>query len=428
MKAYVQRKLASYAKRVLQREKPEVIGITGSVGKSSAKQAVAAVLERKFHVRPSPKNYNTEFGVPLTVLDLPAAKGSLGWLGVLKRAWKQAAFGQAGPYPKVLVLEMAADRPGDIAVLCDIAPPRIGVVTAVGESHAEFFGSVDAIVKEKRTLVERLPKDGIAILNRDDDKVWAMRERTKAAVRSFGLHEEADVRALPDSVTFARESETECGMHFKIAADGATIPVVLPDVLGRHAIYAGLAAAAVGLAKGMNLVEIADRLRAYQPPPGRMRCLAGIKRSIIIDDTYNAATKSAVAALDTLADLPVTGDDRRIAVLGDMLELGALSKEGHETVGKRAAASGSDLVVFVGERMGDAEKAALDAGASKDRVFHFSTPEQAGRFVQERMMRGDVILVKGSRGMKMEKVVKELMADPMAAERLLVSVDESSKW
>lgn len=427
MKSFVQKKLAAYAKRVLEREKPEIIGVTGSVGKSSTKQAIAAVLEGKFNLRVSSKNYNTEFGLPLTVLDLPTGTNAWQWLIILKKAWWRAAFGQKN-YPKVLVLEMGADHPGDIAVLCDIAPPRIGVVTAVGESHAEFFGSVDAITKEKRVLVERLPKDGMAILNRDDEKVWTMRDRIKAPVLSYGFHSEADVRADENSVTYAREADGDCGMHFKISAKGSTVPAFLPGALGRQAVASALAAAAVGLAKGMNMVEITEGLAAFQPPPGRMRCLSGIKRTVLIDDSYNAAPTSAFASIAALVELPLDENAKRIAVLGDMLELGALSKEGHEAVGKRAAESGIDLLVFVGERMGDAEKAAIAAGASSDRTFHFATTDQAGRFVQERLKQGDAVLVKGSRGMKMEAVVKELMAEPERAEQLLVSVDDASKW
>ncbi len=178
----------------------------------------------------------------------------------------------------------------------------------------------------------------------------------------------------------------------------------------------------------MNLVEITDRLKGFEPPPGRMRCLEGIKRTLLIDDTYNAAPKSAVAALEALRDLPLAESERRFAILGDMLELGEVSVAGHERIGRTVVECGIDYVLFVGERMGDAEKAAIAAGKSKDQVFHFSSAEQAGRFAQERIHQGDAILVKGSRGMHMEKVVRELMADPMEADRLLVEVEKDWRY
>jgi len=428
MKKFVQDKLAKDAKTLLTKQKPAIIAVTGSVGKSSTKQAIWAVLKDRFAARVSPKNYNTEFGVPLTILGLELPAFKLGWLGVLKRAGWRAMF-PPKDYPKTLILEMAADKPGDIAYLCDIARPDIAVITTVGESHMEFFGSVDSLVKEKGTLAERTNKDGCVILNRDDEKVWAMRNRTKARVMSFGFHEEADMRALELSINYSHDEEGGAGgVSFKLAYQGSAVPVHIPNVLGRQAVYAALAAACVGVSRGMNLLEVSEQLAAYEPPPGRMRCLYGIKRTLLIDDTYNSAPKSALAALDALRDVPVGESSRRFAVLGDMLELGPVSVEGHEAVGRHAVECGIDYLVFVGELMGDAEKAARAAGKSQDQMFHFSNTDQAGRFVQERMKNGDVVLVKGSRGMHMEKVVKELMADPMEADHLLVEVEKDWRY
>jgi UDP-N-acetylmuramoyl-tripeptide--D-alanyl-D-alanine ligase len=424
MRKFLEWKLARLARRLLKREKPEIVAITGSVGKSSTKQAIAAVLGSKFRIEASPKNFNTEIGLPLTVLRLPSpGRSVLGWLGTVLRADWRSRVKQAD-YPKTLVLEMAADKVGDITHLCGIAKPDIAVVTAVGESHLEKFASVDAVVREKRVVVESLTKEGRAILNRDDERVWQMRERSKAAVTGYGFSDDADVRGGDVSYHFNPANEAECGTHFKITAGGATVPVFLPGVLGRHAAYAALAAAAVGIAKGMNMVEIAEALRKYEPLPGRMRCLAGIKRTMLIDDTYNAAPKSTLAAIETLAEITGGEGGKRVAVLGDMLELGSVSVSGHEEVGRRAAEKGIDLLVLVGERMGDAKKAALAAGLAPDRVAHFAKPEEAGRFVQDKLEQGDTVLIKGSRGMKMEKVTKELMAEPMRAADLLVGHHE----
>lgn len=424
MKAFVKGQLIVAARKVLKREQTTVIGVTGSVGKSSAKQAIGAVLSQKFVTRVSQKNYNTEFGLPLAVLDLDSGESSaFKWARNLLSAWKQSMFRQKG-YPDTLVLEMGADKPGDIRFLTEIAPPKIGVVTTVGESHAEFLGGPERIAKEKRVLIEALPEDGTAILNRDDDRVWAMRDKTKAQVLSFGFHEEADVRAIEVSMTYTCDVDGTCGMRFKLAAEGATVPMFIPHVIGRQAIYAALVAAAVGLARGMNLVEVGDRLREYEPPPGRMRLINGIKRTMIIDDTYNSAPKSAKAALLALQEIPVEDGKKRFAVLGDMLELGDLSEHAHREIGRYAAEHGVDILVLIGELMGEAEKEAVKAGMPEGSVLHFSTNDGAGRFVQERMKEGDVVLVKGSRGMRMEEVVKELMAAPGSANALLVGFRE----
>ena len=416
MKKLVQNYLAYCARKVIMREKPAVIAITGSVGKSSTKEAIAAVLRAKFSVRANPGNYNTEFGLPLATLGLEMPRGAFRWFRTLLAAYGASRGGK--DFPKMLVLEMGSRHEGDIAYLCDIAAPTISVVTAVGESHLETFGSVENIVKEKRVVVERLDQDGIAVLNRDDEKVWEMRLKTKAKVVSYGFHPDADVRAH-DELSYACAEDTECGMHFKVSANGATVPMYSPGMLGRQAISAALAAVAIGVEKGMNLVEIGDALRGFQGAAGRMRYIPGIKHTMLIDDTYNAAPRSTLAALYVLREIPIGEYNKRFAVLGDMLELGSASEQGHAQVGREAAAC-ADVLVFVGERMNAGERAAREAGALEDRVFHFSNNEEAGRFVQERIHQGDIALIKGSRGMAMEHIVKELMAEPLSAAALLV--------
>lgn len=423
MKSIIQKILFVLARAVLKKYKPEVVGITGSMGKTSTKEAVFAVLSSKFRVRQNLKNYNNELGVPLSILGVPSGKKSvLKWLGVIFHGLK-LWIGRDENYPQILVLEMGADHPGDIKYLTELAPCKIGVVTGIGPAHLEFFESIEKIIKEKRIVVSHLRPDGFAVLNRDDEKVFEMREKTRAKILTYGFFADAEVRAQEDGMI--GEGVGISGMNFKLSYAGAVVPIFLPGVLGHQHIYAALAGAAVGIIYGMNLVEIAESFKKYQAPRGRMNLIPGIKNTLLIDDTYNASPIPVEAALGVLRSIKLPmEDDKKFAVLGDMLELGSFSEEGHKQVG-RAAAGGVDYLVTVGERSRDIARAAKEAGMSEDKISNFPTPEEAGLFVQGKMKQGDVVLAKGSQGMRMEKVVKELMAEPMRACELLVRQDAS---
>jgi len=424
MKKIIQKILYVLARAVLKKYKPEVVGITGSMGKTSTKEAVFAVLSSKFRVRQNLKNYNNELGLPLSILGVESGRKSiLKWLGVIFHGLK-LILSRDENYPQILVLEMGADHPGDIKYLTELAPCKIGVVTGIGPAHLEFFESIEKIIKEKRTIVSHLRPDGFAVLNRDDEKVFEMREKTRAKVLTYGFFADAEVRAQEDGVI--GEGVGISGMNFKVSYAGAVVPIFLPGVLGRQHIYAALAGAAVGIIYGMNLVEVAESLKKYQAPKGRMNLIHGIKNTLLIDDTYNASPIPVEAALGVLQSIKLPAeDDKKFAVLGDMLELGSFSEEGHKQVGRAAAASGVDFLVTVGERSRDIVRAAREAGMGEDKVSNFRTPEEAGIFVQGKMKQGDIVLVKGSQGVRMEKVVKELMAEPMRACELLVRQDAS---
>lgn len=425
MKKIVQKILYVLAKAVLQKYKPDVVGITGSMGKTSTKEAIFAVLSNRFRVRQNLKNYNNELGVPLSILGAESGfKSIFKWLGVFLHGIKLILFRDKN-YPQILVLEMGADHPGDIKYLTDLAPCKVGVVTGIGPAHLEFFESVDKIVKEKRIIISHLKEDGFAILNRDDEKVYEMREKTKAKVLTYGFHADAGVRAMEEGIV-GHGVKIE-GVNFKLSYAGSVVPIFLPGVLGKQHIYAALAGAAVGIIYGMNLVEISEGLKNYKAPKGRMNLVPGIKNTLIIDDTYNASPIPTIAALEVLQFIRLPAeDDKKFAVLGDMLELGSFSEEGHKQVGRAAAKSGIDYLVTVGERSRDIARAAFEAGMSEDKISNFSTPEEAGLFVQNKMKQGDVVLVKGSQGMRMEKVVKELMAEPLRACELLVR--QENEW
>jgi UDP-N-acetylmuramoyl-tripeptide--D-alanyl-D-alanine ligase len=423
MKQFVQKILYVLSKAVLKKYKPEIIGITGSMGKTSTKEAVFAVLSSQFKVRQNLKNYNNEIGVPLSILGAESGyKSIFKWFGVILHGLKLIFFSDSN-YPRILILEMGADHPGDIKYLIDLAPLKIGVVTGIGPAHLEFFESIDKIVKEKRLIISRLEPDGFAVLNRDDKEVYGMRDKTRAKILTYGFDEEADVKALEESV-IGEGVEIE-GVNFKLSYQGSTVPIFISGVLGRQHIYAALAGATVGIIYGMNLVEIAEGLKNYKAPKGRMNLVSGIKNTLIIDDTYNASPIPTEKALEVLQLIRLPAeDDKKIAVLGDMLELGGFSEEGHREVGRVAAKSGIDYLVTVGEKSRDITRGALESGMAEDKVFNFSTPEEAGRFAQNKIKQGDLILVKGSQGVRMEKVVKELMAEPLLACELLVRQDK----
>ncbi|TSC53291.1 MAG: UDP-N-acetylmuramoyl-tripeptide--D-alanyl-D-alanine ligase, partial [Parcubacteria group bacterium LiPW_39] len=332
------------AQATLWRYKPLIIGVTGSVGKTSTKEAIYAVLKNKFNVRRNIKNYNNEIGAPLTILGQETGGRSLWhWLKVFLIGFFQIFY--ARNYPKILILEMGADRIGDISYLTSFVKPYISVVTAIGEIpvHVEFFQSVNQVAREKANLVRVLDKDGWAVLNFDDERVRSMVNRTQGQIFSYGFGEGVDLRAV--GVELHLEDLKEAGLSFKVDYQGSNVPIKLFRVLGRHQVSAVLAAMAVGLILKMNLVEIAQGLKDYRPPVGRLNLIKGIKNSWIVDDTYNSSPSSSLAALEILEKM----SGRKIAALGDMLELGAFTEEAHRQIGTRAAQI-ADILLAVGER------------------------------------------------------------------------------
>jgi len=427
MKKLIQFKLKILAKMILAKYKPKIIGITGSVGKTSTKEAVYTVLKGKFNVRRNTKNYNNEIGLPLTIIgsDSPG-KSIFGWSEVFFKALKLILFKDEN-YPKILILEMGVDQPGDMKYLMSITKCDIGIVTLISHSHEEFFEDVKEIQKEKGMLVENLKPGGWTILNFDDELTRELAKKSKVKVLSYGFKEGAAVRAQELVFSFEKTKEIDnlLGISFKLNYNGSFVPVLLPQVIGYNSIYAALAAAVVGVIMEMNLVEISKALRGFDSPNGRMNLIDGIKHTLIIDDTYNSSPASAMSALDIISKIPIAKEERRFAVLGDMLELGRYSEEGHREVGRYVAKSGVNKLIAVGERARDIARSAEEAGMLRDNIFEYTDITEAGRFIQQRILHGDLILVKGSQGMRMEKIVKEIMAEPLRAGELLVRQDTS---
>ncbi|MBI4433538.1 hypothetical protein HY632_02100 [Candidatus Uhrbacteria bacterium] len=419
MRHLLEQWMARLARGVIERQQPRVIGITGSVGKTSTKEAIRAVLAATARVRSAPKNYNNEIGLPVSIIGGTAPGSSLvAWAVLLLRGMQQQWVRRTS-YPEILVLEYGADHPGDLAHLVQIAQPQIGVVTAVGPAHTEFFRTIDRVIAEKQRLVEGLPRDGVAVLNADDAHVMRMRTHTRAQVVTYGFSESADIRGAEYQVAWQQEVPT--GIAFKVLAEGSAVPIHLRGCLGTSHASAALAAAAVGLALRQNLVAISHALEQYVPPPSRMCMLAGIKRTILIDDSYNASPLAVMSALEAVGELRTQG--RRIVVLGDMLELGPLTESEHVHVGERVAELHPDYFVVVGEAMRGAAARARESGMPEDRVLMFRTAPEAGRYVQDLLASGDVVLVKGSQGMRMERVVVELMAEPLRKAELVCRQD-----
>ncbi len=352
----------------------EVVGVTGSVGKTTTKELAAAVLGQRYRVLRSPGNYNTEIGLPLALLDLR-------------------------PGHQVAVLEMGMRGPGQIRYLARLARPRAGILTLIAETHAELLGSVEAVARAKRELVEELPPGGVAVLNADDPRQRPMAAATRARVIWYGLGGGADVTAADlvprgSGVRFTLRAP-------RLAAGEAPVDLPLP---GRHHVADALAAAAVGLAFGLGLEEIARGLASASLPEMRSRIVeAGSLK--LIDDTYNASPASVKAALETLAQV---APGRRVAVLGDMLELGDYSLEGHREVGRAAAQV--DLLVTVGTRARHARDAAVEAGLPPERALHCADRDEALERLKGLLRPGDTVLVKGSRAMRMEEIVSGLQA------------------
>ncbi|MCL4528722.1 MAG: UDP-N-acetylmuramoyl-tripeptide--D-alanyl-D-alanine ligase [Chloroflexi bacterium] len=350
-----------------------VVGITGSVGKSTTKEVIAQVLSERYRTLRSPGNLNNEIGLPLTILRLGSG---------YERA----------------VLEMGFYVPGEISFLCDIALPQIGVVTNIGTVHAERAGSQEAIARGKAELVQALPPapEGVAILNFDDPLVRQMEEKTKARVFFYGLSNEADLWA--DDV----EGLGLDGIRFRLHYQHETMHVRIP-MIGRHSVETALRAAAVGLAEGLNWQEIIDGLRRGHTQL-RLVAVRSESGALILDDTYNASPESMLASLNLLDELE---GKRKIAVLGDMLELGPYERQGHEMVGLRAGQV-ADILVTLGPRAHIYAQAAHRSGMRASQIFEWEENAPIIEWLQKNLSKDDVALIKGSHGLRMDLITAAL--------------------
>src|SRR3989344_6722162 len=395
------------ARLVLLRHKPKIIAVTGSVGKSTTKDAIYAVLSGSLHVRKSEKSFNGDVGVPLAILGCENGwKNPLKWLiNIAKGLWL-VLIPQS--YPEWLVLEVGADRTGDIKRIARWLKPDIAVLTAIPETpaHVEFFASPDELMKEKLSLAESLKTGGTLVLYGDDSRMLESQKRSQIKRITFGLHKNNDFVASHDETIY--ENGRPVGIRFRVNYTGSSIPISIFGALGRPSIYAGLSALAVGRMVGLDLVSISEALGKWVPPVGRLRILKGLKDSLIIDDTYNSSPAAALTALDTLKS--VQGAKRRIAILGDMLELGKWSAESHRKLGERSAKC-ADVLFTVGFRARDIAESAMDNGMKKESIQIYGQDEssRAGKELVVKLQEGDVVLVKGSQGIRMDGADLEIL-------------------
>jgi UDP-N-acetylmuramoyl-tripeptide--D-alanyl-D-alanine ligase len=426
--------LAASARRAVRSEKPTVIAITGSFGKSSAKEAIAIAMgarEAESSVRASLKNYNNEFGVPFTIFNVPApGRDPLKWLKVLWRTlWIGWGFGKIGA--DTLILEMGADRPGDLAWLVSIAPPSVSIVTAVAEAHSEFFGTIEDVANEKATLVRALRKNGIAILNNDDTRVTRMRKDTDCEAIYFGFSDGSDVQVLstkPLVITDERGNFVPTGIEVELSIEGQRHKLTLKGTIGCPQAWSMAAAMSVARRFDVPIQKAILRLeKDYHGIAGRTRIIPGIKYTTIIDDSYNAASPlTVISALNDMMRIPLHGEQRRIAALGDMRELGEYTESAHKAVGRAVVQAGVDILVTCGTLARTIAEEAKSAGMDSKHIYEFDGSVEAGRFLQEIIKIGDLLLVKGSQGSRTEKIVRELMAEPQEAPFLLIRM--SDEW
>lgn len=417
------------ARLVLRKYDPHIVAVTGSVGKTSTKDAIFAVLSQSRYVRKSDKSFNSEIGLPLTILGCPNAwNNPLRWLQNIFDGLLLVLF--PARYPAWLVLEVGADRPGDISSLAKWLRVDIAVITHLPEVpvHVEFFDSPEAVVEEKASLINALKPGGTLVLYADDERARALAPRAQerdASIVLFGLSEHAQVRGEHFMPLHEEGKESwPIGMRFDLSAEGSSAPVSVVGVVGAHLMLSTIAAAAVGTVLRRGLPEIVQGLGAYEAPHGRMHLISGIKGTLLIDDTYNSSPAAVMAALDALDTLPIPG--RKIVALADMLELGRHSVDEHRKIGARAAKT-ADLLVTVGFRARDIAQGALDNGLPEDCILQYESAEAAGNELQSMVKQGDCILAKGSQSMRMERLVEELMAEPERAGELLVRQEREWK-
>lgn len=415
------------AKLIIRKYKPKIITITGSVGKTSTKDAIFTVLSKFKSVRKSEKSFNSEIGLPLTILGV-----SNGWndpfiwfenimIGFYVLFWKQK-------YPEYLVLEIGVGKPGDIKK--NVLPwlkSDVVIITCFPDKpvHVEFFDSVDKLIEEKSLLVDTLKKDGLLILNQDDPKVRLLHKKSNNRTISYGFSENSTYRAVYSTFMYENKSNEKIpsGINYKLEYKGNVFPVTLFNVLGMHNISQSLAAVSCAHELGCDLLESIKAIEDYNTPPGRLSLIKGINNSTIIDDTYNSSPVALEMAIDVLSKIKAK---RKIAILGDMLELGKFTEEEHKLIGNKLNGI-VDILFTVGPRAKYIANSAIENGFDNKNIYSFLNYDEVISNISGIIKSGDLILVKGSQGVRLEKVVEFLMLEKELKSKLLCRQDKEWK-
>lgn len=419
LKSIIIFKLRIFSKILLWRKKPRIFAITGSAGKTSTKEFLATFLKNEYSVMAPSEGYNTDIGATLALFKEKAPRDPYSfrtapkWAAILMRAGLKTLTMK--DFPEILVVEMGADKPGDIRYLTSIFKPELGIILSVLPVHLLEFGNIENIAAEKTELAAAIKSGGKLIINADDEKVLEMAKSTNETVITFGK------RAGSDYEIKNLKSDLK-GLSFELENKGQTYKFN-GRLYGEHMVYPLAASIVAAAEEGVSFEKIAKTVATLKPFKGRMNVLEGINGSVIIDDSYNANPQSMVRALEFLSGQ----SGRKIALLGNMNELGDYEKEGHETVGREAAKS-ADMLLTVGELARDIlAKEAVVASLSAQKVHSFMDPEEAGKWLKKKLKAGDIVLVKGSQNkVRLEKAVREIMAHPDEAPDVLVR--QSSFW
>lgn len=429
MKVLIQKLLAVFAKAVLKKYHPDVIGITGSIGKTSVKEALASILKIHFTIFWSSKSFNNEIGVPLTILGIQESPGKSLWAWIvifLKASW--LLIGTRKWYPSIIICEMGADAKGNINYLTTLAPCRVGVLTALSPTHIEKFGSLEELIQEKKIIVRHLKGEyACAVLNADDGRILEEKEIVSVPVITYGFHSEVDIRVSEVEESYVwRAGEWKGIVRGNISFFGKKHHFEFTRIIGRHSLSSLLAACSVGYFYRIPTESILEQLIYHDPIQGRMRGIKGIKNSFIIDDSYNSSPRALMAALETFSHIDIDEQARRILILGDMLELGSLSKEEHEKAGEQVAKMQIDFLMCIGKEAQIIASTAREHGLDPAKIHWFNTSQECGKRMKEIIRKGDLFLIKGSQGVRLERIVKLLMAEPEHAKELLVR--QGKEW
>lgn len=393
---------------IIRKYKPFIVGVTGSVGKTSTKDAIYTILANNSYVRKSEKSFNSDLGIPLTILGCQNGWSDIMiWIRNILHGLELILF--KSKYPECLVLEIGADHPDDIKKVSKWLKTDIAVITKVSEIpvHVEFFPTPEDVLKEKLYLANSLKDSGTLIILSDDKRLMEASKNYKQKVLTFGIDNPATVTA--SDITM----DIKSGVSFKLNHEGNSIPVSIKGALGNQFIYPVLAGTAVGIARNISLNKIIESIPNHIPSKGRMNIISGINGSTLIDDTYNSSPDAVNEALNAMSKIQVNG--KRIAVLGDMMELGKYSSDEHRKIGEKAIKV-CDVLVTVGPRAKQMSKNSV----------HFDSSIEAGEYVKGIINEGDIVLLKGSQSIRLERATKILLAEPDKASDLLVR--QEAEW